>query len=88
MPGWESREIFHKPSITVAVNGDVYITEPDFYRVVVYDAAGQLKAAFGDYGTEADRFALPNGIEAGPDSGAVIVADADNSRMMVFPALQ
>lgn len=85
--GWESREIFHKPSLAVAANGDVYVTDPEYYRVLVYDAAGSIKATFGDYGSEPDRFGLPNGIDAGSGSDSVLVADADNNRVMAFPAL-
>jgi DNA-binding beta-propeller fold protein YncE len=87
VPGWESREIYHKPSIAVTGTGDVYITDPEYYRVIVFDQNGELKATFGDYGTDANRFALPNGIDAGAGSDQVIVADADNGRAMLFPAL-
>ncbi len=85
VPGWESREIYHKPSISVAENGDVYISDPEYYRVVVFSPAGELKASFGDYGTDNNRFALPNGVDASQDS--VLVADADNNRVMQFPLL-
>ena len=85
VPGWDSREIYHKPSITVAQNGEVYITDPEYYRVIAYTSAGELKAAFGDYGTEQDRFGLPNGIDASGET--IVVADADNNRVMVFPLL-
>jgi DNA-binding beta-propeller fold protein YncE len=87
VPGWESRQIFDKPSIAVTANGDVYITDPEYYRVVVYDLNGEVKATFGDYGTEADRFALPNGIDAGLSLDSVLVADADNGRAMLLPAV-
>lgn len=87
VPGWESRDIYQKPSVSVASNGDVYVTDPEYYRVLVYDSSGEIKASFGDYGTEPDRFGLPNGIEVSAGTDSVVVADAGNNRVMVFPAL-
>jgi len=85
VPGWQSREIYHKPFVAASANGDVYVTDPESYRVIVYDGSGQLKATFGDYGTEADRFGLPNGIAVDEVAGTILIADADNNRVMVMP---
>ena len=87
VPGWQSKEIYHKPYVAAAENGDLYITDPESYRVIVYDGAGQLKATFGDYGTEADRFGLPNGIAVNEAQATLLIADADNNRIMVMPLL-
>lgn len=84
VPSWESRDIYQKPGIAVSVNGDIYVTDPQYFRVFAFDAEGKLKATFGRYGTEANRFGLPNGIAADLEGGSVIVADADNQRAMVF----
>lgn len=87
VPGWESKDIYHKPSLTVSVNGDVYATDPQFYRVFVWNREGMLRATFGRFGSEANRFGMPNGIAADLPGGTLVVADADNARIMVFPAL-
>ncbi|GIV80117.1 MAG: hypothetical protein KatS3mg050_4511 [Litorilinea sp.] len=87
VPGWESQQIYHKPYIAVAGNGDVYITDPENYRVIVYNTAGGIQAVFGDYGVELNRFGLPNGIAYDPGQNQILVADADNNRVLVFPAL-
>jgi DNA-binding beta-propeller fold protein YncE len=87
VPGWESREIFHKPYLAVAANGDVYASDPQQYRIMVYDRNGQLKAAFGDFGPEMNRFGLPVGVAYDPANNQVLVADSDNNRVMVFPAV-
>jgi DNA-binding beta-propeller fold protein YncE len=87
VPGWASQEIFHKPYLTVAANGDLYLTDPHQYRVIVYDRNGQLKAAFGAYGLEMNRFGLPVGIAYDATSNQVLVADSDNNRILAFPAL-
>jgi sugar lactone lactonase YvrE len=73
--------------VAVDSAGTVYATDPEGYRVVAFDSEGAFKAAFGIYGTDAASFALPNGVAIGPDD-LVYVADADNHRVMVFPAIR
>jgi uncharacterized protein (TIGR03663 family) len=87
MPGWSSREIYHKPYLAVASNGDVYATDPQNYRVVVFSSEGEIKAAFGDYGSELYSFALPTGIGVDLDGSSIVIADADNDRVLVVPAI-
>ena len=85
--GWSSQNVTNKPFLAVDSTGVVYATDPEGYRVVAFDSEGAFKAAFGLYGSDAASFALPNGIAVGPDD-RVYVADADNHRVMVFPALR
>lgn len=83
--GWDSQEIYDKPYLDVATNGDVYVTDPQFYRVVVYAANGEIKASFGTFGNGPTNFDLPTGIAVDPETNIVLVADANNSRIQVFP---
>lgn len=85
--GWSSQNVTNKPFLAVDSTGVVYATDPEGYRVVAFDSEGAFQAAFGLYGSDAASFALPNGIAVGPDD-RVYVADADNHRVMVFPALR
>lgn len=87
VPSWGSQHLHHKPYLAVTGSGDVYATDPANYRVLVYNSAGGLKAAFGSFGAEMNRLALPNGIAWDGLSNRVIIADADNQRVQVFPAL-
>lgn len=84
VPSWDDKGIYTKPYLTVAGNGDVYVTDPQFYRVFVYDSAGQMKATFGNFGAEMNRFGLPNGIAYDAVTNSILVADAGNNRIMVF----
>jgi predicted membrane-bound mannosyltransferase/DNA-binding beta-propeller fold protein YncE len=88
VPGWESKDIQHKPYVAVTANGDVYATDPQFYRVFVYDRTGAIKGTFGRYGVEPNRFGMPNGIGADLTENTVAVADAGNNRVMVFVAME
>ncbi|NOZ28946.1 MAG: TIGR03663 family protein [Chloroflexi bacterium] len=86
--GWESESIVNKPYLAVDSSaGLVYATDPEGYRVLVFDTEGNFRATFGQYGSDAQSFALPNGI-AVDAAGNVYVADADNHRILVFPRVQ
>ncbi len=85
VPGWESQDIAAKPYLAVAPNGDVYATDPQLYRVLVYNQNGEIKAAFGSFGSNANQFDLPTGIGVDPATNAVVIADANNNRVLSFP---
>ena len=84
VPGWESKQIYDKPGLAVAANGDVYASDPQFYRIFVFDSGGTLKGSFGRFGSEANRLGLPNGLAADLPNSSILVADADNNRAMLF----
>jgi len=84
VPGWESQDIVAKPYLAVAANGDVYATDPQLYRVLVYNQAGELKTSFGNFGSEPNKFDLPTGIAIDPATNAILVVDANNQRVMTF----
>ena len=84
VPGWESQDIVAKPYVAVTGNGDVYITDPALYRVLVYNQAGEIKASFGKFGTDPNKFDLPTGIAFDPTTNTVAVSDANNGRILTF----
>ncbi len=53
VPGWESQNIFNKPALAVDVSGNVYASDPELYRVLVYNRDGELSNSFGNFGTGA-----------------------------------
>ncbi|MCB0247776.1 MAG: TIGR03663 family protein [Anaerolineae bacterium] len=85
--GWSSQSVVNKPYLAVDTEGYVYVTDPELWRVLVFDQEGNFKATFGVFGNDNQSFALPNGVAIGPDN-QVYVADADNHRVMVFPAVR
>jgi uncharacterized protein (TIGR03663 family) len=87
VPGWESKAIYDKPGLAVAANGDVYASDPQFFRIFVFNKDGLLKGTFGRFGAEANRLGLPNGLAADLPNSSILVADADNNRAMLFPQL-
>ena len=88
IPGWESQSIYHKPYVAVAPNGDVYASDPEFVRIYVYTSSGEIKASFGNIGSELNQFMLPTGLGIDSVANALLVADADNNRVLSFPLVQ
>jgi DNA-binding beta-propeller fold protein YncE len=86
--GWESQSVVNKPAVAVdPARNLVYVTDPENFRVLVFNADGSFRATFGVYGNDPGSFTMPTGIAVGPD-GRVYVADGDAHRIMIFAALQ
>ncbi len=80
--GWYGQSVINKPYLAAA--GDrVYVTDPEGYRVLVYDQSGEFVATFGEYGFDSKTFSLPTGI-AVDGEGNVYVTDSANHRVMKF----
>lgn len=88
VPSWDSQDIYDKAYIAVDNNGTVYASDPQFFQIFVYSSAGQLESSFGHFGTGPDQFGKPNDLAVDPTTNTVLVADAGNNRIMVFPAVQ
>ena len=86
MPTWESQGIWDKPYLSAAADGTVYATDPQFSQVFVISPVGVIQTSFGKYGVELNRFAKVTGIVVDPLTGELLVADADNSRILIFAA--
>jgi predicted membrane-bound mannosyltransferase/DNA-binding beta-propeller fold protein YncE len=84
--GWRSETIYNKPYIAVDAANRIYVTDPEAYRIIVFDAAGNYLARFGRFGADMSSFGLPNGLAVDPD-GFLYVADADNHRILRFPPI-
>ncbi len=68
--------------VCYADNGELYVTDPGAYRVLVFDQRGQMKNAFGKPGSQDGGLNFPTGIQAA--GGEVLVADTNNGRIALF----
>lgn len=84
--GWYSQSIDNKPYIAVDSANRVYVTDPEGFRVLVFDSSGAYLARFGTYGAGPDQFALPVGIAIDAQDN-VYVVDAHNNRVVKYPAI-
>ncbi len=67
--------------------GNVYVTDPESYRILKFDDKGELLRVWGQYGSDASSLNLPTGIVLSA-AGEVYVADSENSRLVVFPRVE
>lgn len=84
MPTWESKDIWDKPYLIAATDGTVYATDPQFAQIFELSRDGQVRASFGKFGSDLNHFGKPTGLAIDPLSGELLVADADNNRVLVF----
>lgn len=71
--------------VGVAVNqqGDVYLTDVFYQRVLVFDQNGRFKFQFGSPGSDPGEFQYPNDL-AVDKNGYIYVSDSNNNRVQVF----
>ena len=82
--GWYGQSLENKPYVAVSEDGtNVYITDPEGYRVIQFDNMGNYIRSWGDYSPGYDGFGLPAGIAA-DGSGGVWVSDAGNNVILHF----
>ena len=82
---WASESVINKPYLRVSQTGQVYVGDPEGYRILVFDAGGEYLMSFGQYGFDLASFALPLGM-AFDAEGNLYVVDSDNSRVLKFGA--
>ncbi len=81
---WESQSVVNKPYVRVDSQGNVYCSDPERYRILVFDSQGNFLLSFGQYGADMVSFALPLGM-AFEANGNLLVVDSDNHRLLEFP---
>jgi DNA-binding beta-propeller fold protein YncE len=81
--GWFGQSLDNKPFIAVSPSGDVFVTDPEMYRVLEFSSLGNFVRTWGDIGTGSSNFGLASGI-AVDARGRVWVSDAGNHRIMRF----
>jgi len=81
--GWKDQSVTDKPFIAVDASGNVFVTDPDGYRVLEFDANGNFIRGWGSYSSGIDGFGMPIGI-AVDNEGKVWVSDSDNNYVLRF----
>ena len=81
--GWFGQSLDNKPFIAVDEAGNIYVTDPEGFRVLEFTPDGKIIRGWGDTGDPTDTLGLPNGI-AIDAQGHVWVSDAGNNRIMRF----
>jgi uncharacterized protein (TIGR03663 family) len=80
---WFGQSLENKPLIAVSAAGHVFVTDPEGFRILEFDANGQFVRTWGEYGIGPSEIGLAGGV-AVDAQGRVWVADAGNQRIMRF----
>jgi DNA-binding beta-propeller fold protein YncE len=83
---WFGQSIDNKPFIALDPKGRLYVTDPEGYRVLVFDQQGKFLTTWGDFGTDDSTFGLASALAIDP-TGKVVATDAGNHRVLQFPPL-
>lgn len=80
---WYGQSLDNKPYLSVDIDGRVYVSDPDGYRILVFSSDGEALYYWGDFGVGLDAFGLPASV-AVDGAGGVWVTDSANGRVMHF----
>jgi sugar lactone lactonase YvrE len=80
---WDGTSINNKPYAAVDSAGRVYVTDPEGYRVLIFNSDGSYIGRFGTFGTGPSNLGLANGIYIDAEDN-IYVADAGNNRLLKF----
>ena len=81
--GWFGESLDNKPFIAVDDDLNVFITDPEGYRVMQFNQDGEIVRVWGDFSDTNAGFGLASGI-AIDSNGAVWVTDGALNRVMRF----
>jgi predicted membrane-bound mannosyltransferase/DNA-binding beta-propeller fold protein YncE len=84
--GWYGQSLDNKPYLAIDYLGDIYVSDPEGYRILQFDSKGMFLRFWGEFGTEITGLNLPTGI-ATDIQGHVWVADSGNHRILRFTPL-
>lgn len=80
---WVGQSLENKPFIAVDENKNLFVVDPEGYRVLEFDPDGQILRVWGDYSPDADGFGMTSGV-AVDKNGKVWVSDGANNRLLRF----
>ena len=74
-----------KPTgITVGPDGNLYVADTHYHRVMVFSTDGQLVRQFGQYGQDGGCFIYPTDVAFSPDGNIYVSEYGGNDRISVF----
>lgn len=80
---WYGQSLDNKPYIAVDNARNIYVSDPEGYRILRFTSQGQFIHYWGTLGTGLKAFNLPTGL-AIDASGGLWVVDSGNNRIMHF----
>ncbi len=82
--GWFGQSLDNKPYLAVGEQGQVYITDPESYRIMEYSNDGEALRTWNGMGQSVDNFSMPVGITV-DSQGRIWTVDSGNNYLIRFP---
>jgi predicted membrane-bound mannosyltransferase/DNA-binding beta-propeller fold protein YncE len=80
---WDGQSLDNKPFLSIGTDGQIFVVDPEGYRVLEFNADGSIARVWGEYSPDADGFGLASGV-AVDRNGGVWVSDGANNRLLHF----
>jgi DNA-binding beta-propeller fold protein YncE len=80
---WEGQSINNKPYLAADGAGRVYVTDPENFRVLIFNREGEYLARFGQFGSDSSGLGLPTGVTVDAQNN-IYLADAGNNRVLKY----
>jgi predicted membrane-bound mannosyltransferase/DNA-binding beta-propeller fold protein YncE len=81
--GWYGQSLVNKPYIAVGANSQVYITDPEAGRVLVYNPDGTFAYFFGGFDQSAANIGVAQAVAADA-AGGMWLTDSQNNKLLHF----
>ena len=72
--------------ISLGPDGNLYVADTHYHRVVVFSPAGKIVREFGSFGTGGGQFVYPTDVAFAPDGRIFVSEYGGNDRVSVFTA--
>jgi len=81
--GWRGQSLVNKPYIAVDLGGNVYVTDPEGYRLLMFNAQGAFVRGWDQYIGDGGSLGLFIGVDVDA-AGRVWLVDGSNNRVIRF----
>jgi sugar lactone lactonase YvrE len=81
--GWHGQSLVNKPYIAVDTGGNVFVTDPEGYRMLMFDAQGTFVRGWDEYTGDEGNLGLFIGVDIDAQ-GRVWLVDGANNRVFRF----
>jgi len=83
LEGWYGQSLDNKPYLTIGSDGNVYVSDPELSRILVFSPIGEVISTWGTNGVSLTNLNYAAGLSADSEGG-IWVSDTKNNRIQHF----
>ena len=83
LEGWYGQSLDNKPYLTIGSDGNVYVSDPELSRILVFSPIGEVISTWGTNGESLTNLNYAAGLSADKEGG-IWVSDTKNNRIQHF----